>query len=346
MKRNMIIGISAAVVILLAGTALLANSLVNNNISLARDNIQTASNNSTAPSAPKPEESKIEQFAILPSPHITNLNATTYNSNPPTSGPHLAVPLNWGVYLKPVVDEAAVHNLEHGGIWISYQPSLNAASLKILTQLAEQYPGTVILSPRPKDTSPIAVASWGRLLTLGSANRKKIDAFIRKNVNNSPEQFASLAKAPDAKSTNLGIGNPFPDFSLVDVDGNKITLGTLSGKPTLLWFTTSWCVPCQIGARNVAKLYAGLGSNAFNVVVVFVDPREKPADLRNWKKQFANKDWSVAFDNKTASLSKMVGLKYLDSKYLLNSYGVLQNIDFRIANDAYLARIRTLVTAN
>src|SRR3989344_1710779 len=42
-----------------------------------------------------------------------------YNSNPPTSGSHYAVPADWGAYDSEVPDEQLVHNLEHGGIGIS-----------------------------------------------------------------------------------------------------------------------------------------------------------------------------------------------------------------------------------
>src|SRR3989344_5078 len=43
-----------------------------------------------------------------------------YNSNPPTSGPHYEQPSRWGVSQAELPDEQLIHNLEHGGIWISY----------------------------------------------------------------------------------------------------------------------------------------------------------------------------------------------------------------------------------
>lgn len=49
-------------------------------------------------------------------------------------------------------------------------------------------------------------------------------------------------------------GNIFPAFSVIDIDGASITNETLKGKPAIIWFTTSWCVPCQIGARDVSRL--------------------------------------------------------------------------------------------
>lgn len=47
---------------------------------------------------------------------------------PPTSGAH-ANPISWGVYDTEVRDDQLVHNMEHGGIYISYQPSLQKIKL-------------------------------------------------------------------------------------------------------------------------------------------------------------------------------------------------------------------------
>ena len=71
-------------------------------------------------------------------------------------------------------------------------------------------------------------------------------------------------------SVELAVGGLFPEFNLVDIDGGIFTKGSFSDKPSIIWFTTSWCVPCQIGAKEVAKLDDELGGEAFDVFVVFV----------------------------------------------------------------------------
>ena len=50
----------------------------------------------------------------------------TYAVTPPVGGPHNAIWMNAGVYTKPVPSERAVHNLEHGAVWITYRPNLPA----------------------------------------------------------------------------------------------------------------------------------------------------------------------------------------------------------------------------
>uniref|UniRef100_UPI004048B90D DUF3105 domain-containing protein n=1 Tax=Yoonia sp. TaxID=2212373 RepID=UPI004048B90D len=284
-----------------------------------------------------------EQFPILGQDHIEQGEPVAYNSNPPTSGGHFGTPRPWGVFGQQVADKGAVHNLEHGGIWITYRPDLDQASLRQLREIAARYPNAVLMSPRPENDSPIAIVSWGRMMTLESVDAESVDRYIRTYVNNSPEQFASLDTPVAQEVVQLEDGQPFPQFSLSDVDGIEATLATLSGRPSIVWFTTSWCVPCQIGAEVVAELDAELGGGAFNVLVIFVDPRESEDDLRRWRANFAAADWQVAFDNQSDPLATKIGLQYLDSKYLLDANGLLLNQDFRIADDAYLEIIRRAV---
>lgn len=112
-----------------------------------------------------------------------------YNSNPPTSGWHWAQPANWGVYDKPLVDEQAVHNLEHGGIWISYK-DIDSETQANLEKIARANSGSVILSPRETNESKIVLASWTRMEKLDTYDQAKILEFIKRNKNNSPEPLA------------------------------------------------------------------------------------------------------------------------------------------------------------
>lgn len=130
---------------------------------------------------------------LLGNAHVPEGTRVDYNSNPPTSGDHWPQPAEWGTYRQPLPDELVVHNLEHGGTWLSYR-SLDDASVARLEAIAEDYPLAVIVTPRPANDAPIVAASWGRLLRLDTVDEEAIVRFIRANLNRSPEPFASLER--------------------------------------------------------------------------------------------------------------------------------------------------------
>ena len=129
-------------------------------------------------------------FSIMGRDHIA-VGAThaPYNSNPPTSGPHYAQPADWGVYDKELPDEQLVHNLEHGGIWISYK-GIDADTKSKLEAFAKKYSGSVIMTPRALDDTKIVLASWGRLEKFETFDEQMMTAFIKANTNKSPEPLS------------------------------------------------------------------------------------------------------------------------------------------------------------
>lgn len=59
--------------------------------------------------------------------HVTpeQVAASKYNSNPPTSGPHLATWVKSGIYNTPQSEGELIHSLEHGYVIISYNCNIH-----------------------------------------------------------------------------------------------------------------------------------------------------------------------------------------------------------------------------
>jgi hypothetical protein len=132
-----------------------------------------------------------QEFPEISREHIeVGASHEPYNSNPPTSGPHYAQPADWGLYNQPLADEQLVHNLEHGGIWISYKTSIDAETKSKLAQIAKANPGSVIMTPRDTNDSPIVLASWTRLEKMDVYDEARILNFMKANKNKSPEPLA------------------------------------------------------------------------------------------------------------------------------------------------------------
>ena len=87
-----------------------------------------------------------------------------------------------------------VHSLEHGAVWIAYDPErIQGEDLEQLKLRVEGKPFTM-MSPYPGLDSPISLQAWGRQLKVDSVTDERIDQFIaalRRNPNTYPEIGAS-----------------------------------------------------------------------------------------------------------------------------------------------------------
>jgi hypothetical protein len=110
-----------------------------------------------------------------------------YNSNPPTSGWHYASTAPWGFHNTDLPDELIIHNLEHGGIWITFKDATDAEVVDALVALAREYRTKVVVTHRPRNDRRIALAAWGHLMTLDRFDRGAIVDFINRFKNKGPE---------------------------------------------------------------------------------------------------------------------------------------------------------------
>jgi len=92
-----------------------------------------------------------------------------------------------------------------------------------------------------------------------------------------------------------------------------------------IFFTTTWCTPCQVGARELARYYDET-NKAFNVLIVFVDPNESDDSIITWKKNYGRDDWYIA---KSYDMALKYNIKYLDSKYAIDKDGIIRYFDVR-----------------
>lgn len=136
-----------------------------------------------------------------------------YNSDPASSGPHYAdasAPTPWGVYTQEVPDEVFVHNEEHGGVVITYNPKLLPPDqLKKLQALfAPPYsnksftPSKAIVTPRSKNTRAIQVASWTYALDLDHFDETVLTKFYLQRVGKAPEGSAGPNNKPINQAAN------------------------------------------------------------------------------------------------------------------------------------------------
>ncbi|MGW8271760.1 MAG: TlpA family protein disulfide reductase [Thermodesulfovibrionales bacterium] len=70
------------------------------------------------------------------------------------------------------------------------------------------------------------------------------------------------------------VGKPAPAFSLIDTDGNRVSLSDLKGRVTILEFWATWCGPCQESVPELNVLEAKFGGSDVTVLGISVDEEE------------------------------------------------------------------------
>lgn len=127
-------------------------------------------------------------------------------------------------------------------------------------------------------------------------------------------------------SQGLQVGNKAPDFKLTDPVKGIITKENFTGKPLFIFFTATYCTPCQIGAENLARYDNETGGNAFNVLVVFVDPSETDNQFIEWKQKHGRDDWYIA---KGIGMAQEYDVRVTDTKYLFDKDGIIKWINLK-----------------
>ncbi|MFF4654354.1 DUF3105 domain-containing protein [Streptomyces sp. NPDC001381] len=117
-----------------------------------------------------------------------------YPVEPPVGGNHDPVWLNCNgdVYTEPVDNMNAVHSLEHGAVWVTYNSEAGKADVEALAAKVKKTPYT-FMSPDDKQADPIMLTAWGRQRTVTGADDPDVDTFFQKFVQGeqTPEPGAS-----------------------------------------------------------------------------------------------------------------------------------------------------------
>ncbi|EME20349.1 DUF3105 domain-containing protein [Rhodococcus triatomae] len=165
---------------------------------------------------------KIDYPAAL---HVSADQRVAYDQAPPFGGPH---DQTWAtctgvVYPTAIRSENAVHSLEHGAVWITYNPELVSDDQR--QQLADRVDGKsyMLMSPYPGLDSPISLQSWGHQLKVDSADDERINQFVAALRLNRfgayPEVGASCSTIPGAFDPD----NP-PAFDPSDPGPNAVSM--------------------------------------------------------------------------------------------------------------------------
>lgn len=126
---------------------------------------------------------------VVASPHVATCSAVTYETDPPTSGPHYPVWAAFKTYGVAVNPGFLVHALEHGAIVISWrcdngcESSLAALNTMLEARAADPLcdplvKHRIIVVPRPTQDVALVAWAWGASFKAGCFDLAGLSDFI------------------------------------------------------------------------------------------------------------------------------------------------------------------------
>jgi hypothetical protein len=195
--RSLVFGaVSAGVLVLACGTSSTPDPVVTPGDS-GKDSGRLSS-----PFRPpgRPCEIVIDSPEVLASPHVPDGTVVTYNSSPPTSGPHYAEWANFQEFTTPLEDGYLVHALEHGAVVLLHQsPTITPDDLQKLRSVRDAIPTDpvcdpairvrVIIAPYAKLDVPFAAVAWGWSYKAKCIDLPTLTPFAQEHYNHGTENL-------------------------------------------------------------------------------------------------------------------------------------------------------------
>ncbi|AIV33355.1 DUF3105 domain-containing protein [Streptomyces coelicoflavus] len=122
-----------------------------------------------------------KSFKDLGRNHVTT--PVDYKMSPAVGGDHNQAWMNCNgdVYDKEIGETNAVHSLEHGAVWVTYNDKAGDKDVKTLKDRVAKTPYT-LMSPYADQSSPIMLSAWGKQLSVDSADDPRVGKFLDKYV--------------------------------------------------------------------------------------------------------------------------------------------------------------------
>lgn len=103
-----------------------------------------------------------------------------------------------------------------------------------------------------------------------------------------PPAGAQKREAPQAagrEDTTQLKGQPAPDFTLTDLEGNEVSLSSLRGKVVFLDFWATWCPPCKASLPHTQAFSQHEKAKSGDLVVLAVNAQEEPEAVKRFMQE-------------------------------------------------------------
>lgn len=123
-----------------------------------------------------------------------------------------------------------------------------------------------------------------------------------------------------AKGSGPEVGKPAPEFTLQDINGKVVHLSDFRGRPVLINFWATWCIPCRQEFPVLVKKYNDASGS---LVILGVDIQENIDDVRKFVKEF-QVTYPVVIDQ-NGDVVRAYRLVGVPSSFFVDASGILRD---------------------
>jgi peroxiredoxin len=120
--------------------------------------------------------------------------------------------------------------------------------------------------------------------------------------------------------TFLKVGDPAPDFSLVDRQGKTWTLSELKGQVVFINFWATWCSPCLKELPSMQKLYETVPETKFKMLAILNNDKPVLADFVANQKGIT----IPILDDSQSLVASQYALTGLPETFIVDKQGILR----------------------
>jgi len=131
-----------------------------------------------------------------------------------------------------------------------------------------------------------------------------------------------LAGCAGGSKENPWIGKPAPDFQLSTLNGQPVSLSDLRGKPVLVNFWATWCLPCRGEMPYIQQIYDEW--QAKGLVLLAINIGESPSQVAKFM-QSQGLSLPVLLDGK-GNIAVMYNVRAIPTTFFIDRDGIIKDM--------------------
>ncbi len=124
-------------------------------------------------------------------------------------------------------------------------------------------------------------------------------------------------------TAGVNVGESAPSFTLVDLEGNSVTLSDFRGKTVFVNFWATWCPPCRAEMPEIEAVYQEYKDK--DVVVIGIDILEPEDVVRRFVEQ-GGYSWTFVLDT-SGEVAANYRIAAIPTSLFIDREGIIQAVN-------------------